>query len=283
MTRTRARCRASHEWVPWTESPFPRLVATGMRCSSRLFTATLLAVVCAPVGSASAASELGQRPLHRGQHGHDVERLQQALRRLHVASLSVDGAFGRATERAVRRYERHERLLVDGRVSPGQGRGLLRRAGLRPQPPAASPVVAGPAARGAGTFPVAGHVTWGDRFHSRGGRHEGVDLLTACGTPLVAVDAVTVTRRASGGAAGRYLVLTQDDGQEWIYMHLSQAAVHTGDHVPAGGTVGQVGRTGNATACHLHVELRPAPGRDGGAAPIDPERRLRSLSSPSKN
>jgi peptidoglycan hydrolase-like protein with peptidoglycan-binding domain len=93
---------------------------------SRLFLAALLVAVCTPAAPASAASELGDRALHRGQHGHDVKRLQQVLRRLHVARLSVDGAFGGATERAVRRYERRERLHVDGRVSKGQGRGLAR-------------------------------------------------------------------------------------------------------------------------------------------------------------
>jgi murein DD-endopeptidase MepM/ murein hydrolase activator NlpD len=257
-----------------------------MRCSIRLFISTLLAVTCTPAGQASAASELGLRPLHRGHHGHDVKRLQQALRRVHVARLSADGAFGQATERAVRRYERRERLQVDGRVSKGQGRGLLRRAGLhqaRAAKPAASAESTAPGAASSGRFPVAGHVTWGDTFGTRSGRHEGVDLLSDCGTPLVATDAVTVTERSSGGPAGRYLILTQDDGREWIYMHLSQAAVHTGDRAGAGAVVGQVGQTGNATACHLHVELRPGPGRAGGAAPVDPEPLLRSLSSPDQN
>jgi murein DD-endopeptidase MepM/ murein hydrolase activator NlpD len=126
-------------------------------------------------------------------------------------------------------------------------------------------------------------VIWGDTFGTRGGRHEGVDLLADCGTSLVAIDAVTVTTRASSGAAGRHLILTQDDGREWIYMHLGQVAVHTGDRLAPGTVVGQVGRTGNATACHLHLELRPAPGRAGGAAPVDPEPFLRSLPSTDKN
>ncbi len=257
-----------------------------MRFPAGLFPATLLLVAVAWPSQAHAAAELGLRPLHRGQHGHDVKRLQQALRRVHVARLATDGAFGRQTERAVRRFERREHLLVDGRVSRGQGRGLLRRAGLTPARVAAPDTGqrAAPAAQPrAGAFPVAGPVAWGDGFHDRGGRHEGVDLLADCGTPLVAADDVTVTQRASGGAAGRYLVLTQADGREWIYMHLSQAAVHTGDHVAAGQAVGAVGQTGNATACHLHVELRPAPGRAGGAAPVDPEPLLRTLSSPDQN
>ena len=44
-------------------------------------------------------------------------------------------------------------------------------------------------------------------------------------------------------------------------MHLRDPAlVQKGDAVITGQTIGFVGRTGDATACHLHFEMWPAPG-----------------------
>jgi murein DD-endopeptidase MepM/ murein hydrolase activator NlpD len=40
--------------------------------------------------------------------------------------------------------------------------------------------------------------------------------------------------------------------------------------VAAGAAVGRVGRSGNATACHLHFELWTAPGWYEGGTPYDP-------------
>lgn len=240
----------------------------------RLTILTLLTTLAVP-GVAGAA--LGQRPLERGDRGGDVKRLQAALARLHVERLSRDGVYGTRTQRAVRRYERRERLSTDGRVSTGQARGMLRRVGWTvPPPPASSSSPHPPPPEGA-TFPVSGRVTWGDGFGDRGGAHDGIDLLSDCGTPLVAITEVTITARDSGGKAGRWLGLTDADGHEWIYMHMQDVTTHTGDVVDAGAPVGTVGQTGNATACHLHIELRPKPGRNGGAAPVDPARILHSL------
>lgn len=234
----------------------------------RLFALLLLLLVVAPVSAAQAA--LGTTRLDRGDRGSDVRRLQAALSRLDAGRVARDGVFGRETQRAVRRYERARRLQVDGAVSPGQGRGMLRRIGWTVPAPArqASPPAVTPAGF---AYPVVGRVTVGDGIGDRGGRHQGVDLLADCGTPLVAITAGTITMRGSSGAAGRHLGITAADGTEWLYMHLRDVVPHTGDAVAAATPVGTVGDTGNATACHLHLELRPAPGRNAGAAPVDPE------------
>jgi N-acetylmuramoyl-L-alanine amidase len=50
--------------------------------------------------------------IKRGSRGHDVERIQRALK------LSVDGIFGPATEKAVKTYQRRHNLSVDGIVGP---------------------------------------------------------------------------------------------------------------------------------------------------------------------
>jgi cell wall-associated NlpC family hydrolase len=62
-----------------------------------------------------------------------VRVLQSTLSRLGQPT-AVDGVFGRATRRSVRRYERAEALRVDGRVSRPQAR--LMQAGVEAASPA---------------------------------------------------------------------------------------------------------------------------------------------------
>lgn len=95
-----------------------------MRVAPAVLLLALLAV--GVLGHAPADAALGGRWLERGDRGQDVRDLQRALRRL-GHRVGVDGWFGPATERAVRRYEREERIDVDGEVSKGQGRGMVRR------------------------------------------------------------------------------------------------------------------------------------------------------------
>jgi hypothetical protein len=125
-----------------------------------------------------------------------------------------------------------------------------------------------------GVYPVAGPHTYGDGFGVlRGNRiHEGQDVLAACGTPLVAVHGGAVKAVGAQALAGNYVVLSADDGSgDQVYMHLRDPAlVATGDPVVMGQTIGVVGETGDATACHLHFELWPAPGWSTGGQPVDP-------------
>jgi hypothetical protein len=97
----------------------------------------LAAGLAAHPPTADARAQLGERVLRMGSHGRDVRALQRALTRLGRPT-AVDGRFGPATRRSVRRYERGERLRRDGVVSRPQGRGM--RARLRrlraAQPPA---------------------------------------------------------------------------------------------------------------------------------------------------
>src|SRR5688500_2404422 len=66
--------------------------------------------------------------LEPGDRGEAVRILQRTLTELGIDT-DVDGAFGPGTQSSVRRYERREELNVDGRVSRGQLRGMLRRIG----------------------------------------------------------------------------------------------------------------------------------------------------------
>ena len=120
-------------------------------------------------------------------------------------------------------------------------------------------------------FPIAGAWEWGGPdtgFGDRGGAHDGEDVMADCGTRLVAVKAGRVVRTGSDGAAGHHLVMrVAARGEHHVYMHLQRPPrVRRGDAVGAGQPLGAVGRSGNASACHLHFEIWSAPGWYRGRA-----------------
>jgi hypothetical protein len=123
-------------------------------------------------------------------------------------------------------------------------------------------------------FPIAGAHTYGEGFGAQRSAHvhQGQDVMAACGTPLVGVHGGTVKFAGTQSLAGNYVVLSADDqSADYVYMHLRDPAlVKKGDAVTTGQTIGFVGRTGDATACHLHFELWPAPGWYTGGQPVDP-------------
>jgi murein DD-endopeptidase MepM/ murein hydrolase activator NlpD len=123
-------------------------------------------------------------------------------------------------------------------------------------------------------FPIAGPHTYGQGFgvQRSGHTHEGQDVMADCGLPLVATQAGTVKFVGTHALAGNYVVLSAADGSaDYVYMHLRDPAlVKKGDRVVTGQPIGFVGRTGDATACHLHFELWPAPGWYTGGAAVDP-------------
>jgi hypothetical protein len=95
----------------------------------------VLATVLFAAHATPAAADFGDRPLHKGSRGPDVSVLQSTLTDLGHPT-AVDGIFGRATRRSVRRYERAEDLRVNGRVSRAQARGMRSRLEhLAPAPP----------------------------------------------------------------------------------------------------------------------------------------------------
>jgi hypothetical protein len=73
-----------------------------------LVLALAIAASCVLAASAGAASPA----LKRGSRGSVVVQLQQKLH------LPADGVFGSQTERAVRRFQGHRGLMVDGVVGP---------------------------------------------------------------------------------------------------------------------------------------------------------------------
>jgi murein DD-endopeptidase MepM/ murein hydrolase activator NlpD len=113
------------------------------------------------------------------------------------------------------------------------------------------------------TCPVAGNTSFVDSFGwpRPGGRsHQGIDMIAAAGTPVVAVTSGNA-RSASSVLGGLGVVLEHDSGGDWtFYAHLSRYG--TMGHVAAGTVIGYVGSTGTTTVNHLHFEYHPS----GGAA-----------------
>ena len=85
--------------------------------------------------------------------------------------------------------------------------------------------------------------------------HQGVDLDTGTGWPVVAAKAGTVSIAGWGKAAGNYVQINHHDGFTSIYMHLSSIGVSAGQHVSAGQYIGATGSTGVSTGDHLHFGI----------------------------
>ena len=221
--------------------------------------------------------------LQRGDEGDGVRAVQQALTDLGFPT-DADGIFGGGTERSVRRYERREELAVDGRVSRGQLRGMFRRLG-EPMPvfePRSAEEDDAPA--GDFAFPIDGEWKWGEsgtHFGDRGGAHKGEDVFADCGTPLVAAEGGKVVFSGTQSSAGNYLVIRgAGTGEDHVYMHMQAPPEPAkGETVATGDSIGNVGRTGNASACHLHFEIWTAPGWYEGGAARDPRPDLKRWAS----
>ncbi|MEA2432928.1 MAG: hypothetical protein QOG54_385 [Actinomycetota bacterium] len=115
--------------------------------------------------------------------------------------------------------------------------------------------------------PVAGPVSFVDSWGAPrdGHTHQGVDMMGAYGTPLVAVTSGTITYAAYDGSGGNMIFLSGDDGNAYWYMHNQQNMV-TGGHVSAGQQIATLGDTGNAAGTpHLHFEYHP-----GGGGAVNP-------------
>ncbi|MGH9137384.1 MAG: M23 family metallopeptidase [Acidimicrobiales bacterium] len=106
--------------------------------------------------------------------------------------------------------------------------------------------------------PVQGAVEFIDSWgfpRSGGRRHQGVDMMAAEGTPVVASVSGTVEHRGNR-TGGLSYHLVGDDGVYYYGTHLS--AYETAGYVAQGTVIGYVGGTGNARGNpHLHFEIHP--------------------------
>jgi murein DD-endopeptidase MepM/ murein hydrolase activator NlpD len=129
-----------------------------------------------------------------------------------------------------------------------------------------------------GTCPVAGAVSftdsWGDA-RSGGRSHQGVDMIAARNTPIVAIYSGTIDRLTNGNLSGLAIWFRADNGDVFFYAHLENFAdVSDGQSVSQGDVIGYNGSSGNAPDFlpHLHFEWHP-----GGGAAVNPYPLVRDL------
>lgn len=222
----------------------------------------------APAPAAATAPAVATRSvpitLRIGSRGDAVLDLQRELRR-RGQRIAVDGAYGPATKRAVKRIQKRLRMKRTGIVGPK----LLKRLGLPTRTAAAAPAPA-PTTPSTTTylkvFPVQGDYSYFDDYGApRGsGSHQGNDIMADRGTPLVAVDDGVISKmsRAETGLGGIYIWLKRADGVQYYYAHMDSIAegLEDGARITVGQVVGTVGNTGDARGAppHLHFEIRHA-------------------------
>lgn len=104
-------------------------------------------------------------------------------------------------------------------------------------------------------WPVDGQVssTFGRR---RMGWHRGIDIKADFGTPVVAAAVGTVVTSGWEGQYGRVVKIGHANGFMTVYAHNDENFVEAGERVTLGQIIAAVGRTGRATAHHVHFEIR---------------------------
>lgn len=129
-----------------------------------------------------------------------------------------------------------------------------------------------------GACPVAGAVSFTDSWgapRSGGRAHQGVDMIAARNTPLVAIYSGTIRRISTGNLSGLSVWLQAGNGDQFFYAHLeSYGDISVGQSVSEGQVIGYNGSSGNAPSWlpHLHFEYHP-----GGGSAVNPYPLVRSL------
>lgn len=87
--------------------------------------------------------------------------------------------------------------------------------------------------------------------------HDGIDMPAPTGTPIKAVESgrVVYSGRKFNGY-GKMVLIEHAKGVATLYAHCNKIFVKDGSYVEKGQKIAEVGRTGRASAPHLHFEVR---------------------------
>ena len=88
--------------------------------------------------------------------------------------------------------------------------------------------------------------------------HKGVDYAAGTGTPIKATGDGKISFKGSKRGYGNVVTIKHGSGVETLYAHLSRfrSGLSAGSRVRQGQVIGYVGKSGLATAPHLHYEFR---------------------------
>jgi murein DD-endopeptidase MepM/ murein hydrolase activator NlpD len=191
-----------------------------------------------------------QRELERQRQAKLAQEAAAAAQQLQAATAAT------ATAAAAAR---------DASASPSRAAPSSSDSSQTSSSPTPAPVPPSPPPSNAGSgivCPVAGPRAFADTWgagRSGGRSHEGVDMMSPSGTPLVAVEsgyAQFKTTRLGGNSVW----VNGASGTRYFYAHLS-AWEGSSRNVAQGEVIGYVGATGNTSANHLHFEIHPGGGR----------------------
>jgi murein DD-endopeptidase MepM/ murein hydrolase activator NlpD len=86
--------------------------------------------------------------------------------------------------------------------------------------------------------------------------HNGLDICSNKGTPVVAPADGVVYRKGNHRYLGRYIRINHGRGVTTTYGHLSGHNVERGQKVKRGEVIGFMGNTGRSVGTHLHYSIR---------------------------
>src|SRR5271157_4738099 len=123
-------------------------------------------------------------------------------------------------------------------------------------------------------YPVQGRISsyFGERpdpFTGVANFHNGIDIVNAPGTSILAAMAGTVAETGFNYSYGNYVILKHAGLYQTLYGHLTRSVVGRGQKVQQGDKIGELGTTGYSTGPHLHFSIFH------NGQPVDPLRFLK--------
>lgn len=113
--------------------------------------------------------------------------------------------------------------------------------------------------RGVYVWPVSGEVSspfgWRRGRNGRKYFHDGMDIRSPKGTPILAARDGTVLRTGSYHGYGKTVTVDHGGGVLTSYSHCQEILVRKGDVIRQGQKIATVGRTGRTTGYHLHFRV----------------------------
>lgn len=86
--------------------------------------------------------------------------------------------------------------------------------------------------------------------------HEGIDIITDSGTPVIAPGDGIISFTGIRGGFGKSVEIDHGFGYVTLYAHLSEIKVSEGQRVKRGEIIAKTGNSGLSVGPHLHYEVR---------------------------